>query len=46
MFPKYRIKLVVGVMVLVDPERPVLKTHATRLTFIGESKELDQMIED
>jgi len=37
---------VISVMVLVDPVRSVLKTHATRLTFIGENKELDQMIED
>jgi hypothetical protein len=37
---------VVSVMILVDPVRSVLKTHATRLTFIGENKELDQMIED
>jgi hypothetical protein len=37
---------VVSVMVLVDPVRSVLKTHATRLTFIGENKELDQMIEE
>ena len=37
---------VVSVMVLVDPVRSVLKTHATRLTFIGENKEPDQMIED
>jgi hypothetical protein len=37
---------VVGVMVLVDPVRSVLMTHATRLTFIGENKELDQMIEE
>lgn len=37
---------VVSVVVLVDPVRSVLKTHATRLTFIGENKELDQMIED
>jgi hypothetical protein len=37
---------VVSVMVLVDPGRSVLKTHATRLTFIGENKELDQMIEE
>ena len=36
---------VVTVMVLVDPVRSVLKTHATRLTFIGEDEELDQMIE-
>jgi hypothetical protein len=37
---------VVSVMVLVDPVREVLKTHATRLTFIGDDKELDQFIED
>ena len=37
---------VISVMILVDPVRSVLKTHATRLTFIGENKELDQMIED
>ena len=37
---------VISVMVLVDPVRSVLKTHATRLTFIGENKELDQVIED
>ena len=37
---------VVSVMVLVDPVRSVLKTHATRLTFIGENKELDKLIED
>ena len=37
---------VVSVMVLVEPVRSVLKTHATRLTFIGENKELDQMIEE
>ena len=28
-------------MVLVDPIREVLKTRATRLTFIGQDKELD-----
>ncbi|MFZ0554545.1 MAG: hypothetical protein WBL67_16060 [Nitrososphaeraceae archaeon] len=45
--PSYpEIRSVVSVMVLVDPVRSVLKTHATRLTFIGENKELDQMIED
>ena len=37
---------VVSVMVLVDPVREVLKTHATRLTLIGDDKELDQFIED
>jgi hypothetical protein len=31
--------------ILVDPVRSVLKTHATRLAFIGENKELDRMIE-
>jgi len=36
----------IPIMVLVDPVRSVLKTHATRLTFIGENKELDQVIED
>jgi hypothetical protein len=40
------LKEVVTVLVLVDPVRSVLKTHATRLTFIGENKELDQMIEN
>ena len=45
--PSYpEIRSVVSVMVLVDPVRSVLKTHATRLTFIGENKELDQMIEN
>ena len=37
---------VVSVMVLIDPVRSVVKTHATRLTFIGENKELDKFIED
>ena len=37
---------VVSVMVLIDPVRSVVKTHATRLTFIGENKELDKLIED
>ena len=40
------LKEVVSVLILVDPVRSVLKTHATRLTFIGENKELDQMIEN
>ena len=44
--PDMDLKEVVSVLVLVDPVRSVLKTHATRVTFIGENKELDQMIED
>ena len=44
--PDMDLKEVVSVLILVDPVRSVLKTHATRLTFIGENKELDQMIED
>jgi len=44
--PVMDLKEVVSILVLVDPVRSVLKTHATRLTFIGENKELDQMIED
>ena len=44
--PVMDLKEVVSILVLVDPVRSVLKTHATRLTFIGEDKELDQMIED
>jgi hypothetical protein len=31
---------------LVDPVRWILKTHATRLSFIGEDKALDQMVEE
>jgi len=37
---------VVSVLVLVDPVRSVLRTHATRLSFIGENKVLDQMVEE
>jgi hypothetical protein len=37
---------VVSVLVLVDPVRSVLRTHATRLCFIGENKVLDQMVEE
>jgi hypothetical protein len=33
-------------LVLVDPVRSVLKTHATKLSLIGEDKVTDQMIED
>jgi hypothetical protein len=44
--PDMDLKEVVMVFVLVDPVRSVLKTHATRLSFIGENKALDQMIEE
>jgi hypothetical protein len=44
--PDMDLKEVVSILVLIDPVRSVLKTHATRLTFIGENKELDQMIEN
>ena len=44
--PDMDLKEVVSILVLVDPVRSVLKSHATRLTFIGEDKELDQMIEN
>jgi hypothetical protein len=40
------LKEVVSVLVLVDPVRSVLKTRATRLNFIGENKELDQLVEE
>ena len=43
--PEMDLKEVVSVLVLVDPVRSVLRTHATRLSFIGEDKELDQVIE-
>ena len=44
--PEMDLKEVVSVLVLVEPVRSVLRTHATRLTFIGENKELDQMVEE
>ena len=44
--PDMDLKEIVSVLVLVDPVRSVLKTHATRLCFIGEDKELDQMVEE
>jgi len=44
--PDMDLKEVVMVSVLVDPVRSVLKTHATRLSFIGEDKALDQMVEE
>jgi hypothetical protein len=44
--PDMDLKEVVSILVLVDPVRSVLKTHATRLTFIGEDKAIDQIIEE
>ena len=43
--PDMDLKEVVSVLVLVEPVRSVLRTHATRLSFIGEDKDLDQVIE-
>ncbi len=40
------LKEVVSVLVLIDPIKSVLRTHATRLSFIGENKALDQMVEE
>jgi|SRR6476619_2732667 len=44
--PVMDLKEVLSVLVLVDPVRSVLKTRATRLSFIGEDKALDQMVEE
>ncbi|ALI34877.1 hypothetical protein NMY3_00668 [Candidatus Nitrosocosmicus oleophilus] len=44
--PDMDLKEVLSVLVIVDPVRSLLKTHATRLTFIGEDKNLDQIIEE
>jgi hypothetical protein len=44
--PEMDLKEVVSILVLVDPVRSVLRTHATRLAFIGEDKALDQMVEE
>lgn len=44
--PQMDLKEVVSVLVLVEPVRSVLRIHATRLSFIGENKELDQMVEE
>ena len=40
------LKEALSVFVVVDPVRTLLKSHATRLTFIGEDKNLDQIIEE
>jgi uncharacterized protein YycO len=44
--PVMDLKEVVSVLILVEPVRNVLRTHATRLTFIGENKELDKFVEE
>jgi hypothetical protein len=44
--PVMDLKEVVSVLVLVDPVRSVLKTRATKLSFIGEDKVIDQMVEE
>ena len=44
--PDMDLKEVVSILVLVAPVRSVLITHATRLSFIGEDKELDHMVEE
>ena len=44
--PDMDLKEVLSVLVIVDPVRSLLKTHATRLTFIGENNELDKFIEE
>lgn len=43
--PDMDLKEVVSVLVLVEPVRSVLRTRATRLTFIGEDKEIDKFVE-
>ena len=44
--PDMDLKEVLSVIVVVDPVRTLLKTHATRLAFIGEDKNLDQIVEE
>lgn len=44
--PEMDLQEVVSVLILVDPVRSVLRTHATRLSFIGEDKALDRMVEE
>jgi uncharacterized protein YycO len=44
--PVMDLKEAVSVLVLVEPVRSVLRTHATRLTFIGENKEIDKFVEE
>jgi hypothetical protein len=44
--PDMDLKEVLKVFVVMDPVRKLLKAHATTLTFIGEDKNLDQIIEE
>ena len=44
--PVMDLKEVVSVLVLVEPVRSVLRTHATRLTFIGENKKIDKFVSE
>jgi hypothetical protein len=44
--PVMDLKEVVSVQLLVDPVRWVLKTHAMKLSLIGEDKVTDQMVEE
>ena len=44
--PDMDLKEVISVLVTVDPVRSVLKAHALRLTFIGEDKALDKVVEE
>ena len=44
--PDMDLKEVLSVFVVMDPVRKLLKAHATTLAFIGEDKNLDQVIEE
>ena len=44
--PDMDLNEVLSILVMVDSARSLLMTHATRLTFIGEDKNLDQIIEE
>jgi hypothetical protein len=44
--PDMDLKEAISILVLIDPVRTVLKTHAMRLSFIGEDKALDQIVEE
>jgi hypothetical protein len=44
--PDMDLKEALSVLVIVDPVRSLLKTRATRLSFIGEDKNLDQIIDE
>ena len=44
--PVMDLKEVVSVLSLVDPVRWLLKTHAMKLSLIGEDKVTDQMVEE